>query len=439
MERAVAQVARLRGEIIPPGDKSISHRAAIFNAIAEGEARVTNFSTGEDCLSTVRCLRALGAAIDVAEEPGGLSLSIAGVGGQGLLEPSEVLDAGNSGTTMRLLAGLLAAQPFLSIITGDASLRSRPMDRIVQPLRAAGAQIWGRQGDRLAPLAIRGGNLQGMEHKLPVASAQVKSCLLIAGLYAGGPTLVEEPAPTRDHTERLLEAMGARLTCQGTRITIQPSDQPLQACDIAVPGDISAAAYWLVAAAVHPDAEIIIRNVGMNPSRTGVVDALREMGADLSIEDVRELGGEPVANLRVRSSELRAIEVGGAMVPRLIDEIPVLALAATAARGTTVFRDASELRVKESDRISNTVALLSRLGAKAEELPDGIIVHGGTPLQGTRCDSVGDHRLAMTLGVAGLVARGETIITGAESASISYPVFWDEMQRLAKGLPTKAR
>jgi len=353
------------------------------------------------------------------------------VGEEGLREAEDMLDAGNSGTTMRLLTGLLAAQPFFSVLTGDESLRSRPMDRIIMPLRLMGANIWGRKGDSVAPLAIRGGNLKGIDYRLPVASAQVKSALLIAALFAQGSTTVEEPAPSRDHTERFLKAMGANLECEGCRITVFPSPASLTAIDVRVPGDISSAAFWLVAGAIHPDASIRVLNTGMNPTRTGVLEVLQAMGAKLEVKNERSEGGEPVADLRVESSQLIATCVEGEIIPRLIDEIPAIAVAACLAKGTTVIRDAAELRVKESDRISTTVQELSKLGARIEQLPDGMVIHGGGELRGGRCDSHQDHRLAMTLAVAGLVAEGETIVENAEVVEVSYPGFWDDLQAVS--------
>ncbi|MCS7206889.1 MAG: 3-phosphoshikimate 1-carboxyvinyltransferase [Dehalococcoidia bacterium] len=424
MRQIVSPPLRLEGEITPPGDKSISHRVAIFNGLARGTARITNYAPGQDCASTLACLGALGVEIDKADPT---SLTIQGRAGA-LQEPADVLNAGNSGTTMRLLAGVLAGQPFLSILTGDRSLRSRPMDRVITPLRAMGAQIWGRNGDSLAPLAIRGGNLQGIIYTLPVASAQVKSCILLAGLFAQGETVVVEPAPTRDHTERLFQVMGAAILRDGLTVRLKPG--VLTAKDVVVPGDISSAAFWLVAGACHPQGRITVHGVGVNPTRTGILDALRQMGARLEMANLREEGGEPVADITVSTSTLEAIEVKGALVPRLIDELPVLAVAACYARGTTLIRDAQELRVKESDRIATMVRELRRMGADIEELPDGMRIRGPRPLKGAVCRSYGDHRVAMALAVAGLLARGETTILGAECAAVSYPTFWKHLALL---------
>ena len=425
MKAKVRQARKLRGRISVPGDKSISHRAAIFNAIAEGTATIRGFLQGEDCLATVACLQALGASL--ALDPEG-ALTVRGAGLHGLREPDRVLDAANSGTTMRLLAGLLAGQPFFSVLTGDDSLRQRPMGRVLDPLREMGAACWARAGD-LAPIAIRGANLRGLTYRLPVASAQVKSSLLLAGLFAGGDTVLDQPAASRDHTERLLRAMGAEITSEGLRLRLLPPRR-LEAVDVHVPGDISAAAFWMVLAAAHPDAEITLAGVGVNPTRTGVIDALRAMGASIDVGEERSRGGEPVADISVRSSRLVGAEIAGDLIPRLIDEVPALAVAAALAEGRTVIRDAEELRVKESDRIAAVVQTLRCLGAEVEETADGMIIEGGRPLSGAAVDSGGDHRLAMALAVAGLIAGGETTIDRAESVDISYPAFWSEIEAL---------
>jgi 3-phosphoshikimate 1-carboxyvinyltransferase len=429
MRKTIRSPRRLWGSIEAPGDKSISHRAAILNAIAQGEASVENFQGGADCLATLRCLRALGVKIDW---DGQGTLRIQGGGRSGLRESSEVLNAGNSATTMRLLAGLLAGQPFFSVLTGDASLRSRPMERVVEPLRAMGARIQGRAGGARPPLAIEGGSLRGIRYRLPVASAQVKSALSLAALYGEGETVLEEPAPSRDHTERMLRAMGAEvLGEEDDGLRISPPQQELTPLSLRVAGDISAAAFWMVAAAAHPDAEIRLTGVGVNPSRSGIIDALASMGASIALEEERMWGCEPVADIVVRSSSLRGTAVGGPLIPRLIDEIPVLAVAACLAEGETVIRQAGELRLKESDRIRTTVVELRRLGANIQELPDGMVIQGVGCLKGGACGSHGDHRLAMTLAVAGLLAQGETVVRGAEASSVSYPVFWRHLEELS--------
>jgi 3-phosphoshikimate 1-carboxyvinyltransferase len=373
-------------------------------------------------------MRALGVEIESIKSGG---LSIKGVGERGLSEAEDVLSAENSATTMRLLAGLLAAQPFFSIINGDESLRSRPMDRVIHPLRLMGAQIWGRHSDSRAPLVIKGGQLHGIRYTLPVASAQLKSALLLAALFAQGDTVIKEQIPSRDHTERMLKAMGAEIKIAGDTITISPSR--LKAMDVVVPGDISSAAFWLVAGAIHPKAVIRLRNVGVNPTRSGILDVLNSMGAKLSLENERVVSGEPVAEVEVQSSHLAGIEIDGEFIPRVIDEIPLIAVAASVARGETVIRDAQELRVKETDRISATVKELSKLGADIDELPDGMVIRGVKKLRGAVCNSHGDHRLAMMLGVAALVAEGETGVDNAEVVNISYPKFWQDLKRLSIG------
>ncbi|MCK4362471.1 MAG: 3-phosphoshikimate 1-carboxyvinyltransferase [Dehalococcoidia bacterium] len=429
MKQRVKGSSILRGEITPPGDKSISHRVLILNSIARGRARIENLAPGDDVCATMSCLRALG--VEITEEGG--TLIISGVGRAGFREPTDVLQAGNSATTMRLLAGLLAAQPFLSIVTGDESLRARPMGRLIHPLRLMGAEIWGRGSDSLAPLAIKGNKLKGIDYHLPVASAQIKSAILIAALFARGNTTVVEPAPSRDHTESLLRAMGVKLHREGTRIKLIPA-APSAPSDVRVPGDISAAACWLVAGAIHPNAQIKVINTGINPTRSGIIDVLLQMGAKLVVERVRRESGELVADLAIESSDLVATQIGGNLIPRLIDELPLIALAGSFARGTTTIVDAQELRVKESDRIATTVRELSRLGVDIEEMPDGMVIHGGGGLAGGECASHHDHRLAMTLGIAALVARGETVINNAEVVAMSYPNFWQDLERLTSGI-----
>jgi len=424
----VSTARAVRGTIAVSPTKSISHRAAILNGIAEGEALVENFQRGADCLATLGCLRQLGVSWRWHDES---HLLVKGVGRHGLHEPLAVLNCRNSGTTMRLLAGLLAAQPFFAVLSGDASLRSRPMGRIIEPLGQMRGDISGRDGNRLAPLAIRGGPLQGVHYRMPVASAQVKSALLLAGLYAESETVVEEPGPTRDHTERMLRAMGADLEFgEGPVIRIQPLARELTAIGVRVPGDISSAAPWLVLGAVHPDAEIRIADVGVNPTRTGILDCLTLMGADIRLESEESWGPEPVADIVVRSSSLHGAAIGGELVPRAIDELPLLALAGCFAEGETVIRDAQELAVKESDRIRTTAAALRALGANLEERRDGLRVWGPQKLRGAVVSSHGDHRLAMMLAVAGALADRETVIRMAESVAVSYPRFWQDFEGL---------
>jgi len=422
---------RLEGEVILPGDKSISHRAAIFNSLAWGKAEISNFAPGKDCLATVSCLRALGVEIRREGSQNCPTLLVSGTGKDGLKEPANVLNAENSGTTMRLLSGLLSSQPFLAIITGDASLSSRPMGRLIEPLRRMGAEIFGRGKDSFAPLVIKGRELHGIEFSLPIPSAQIKSAILLAGLFARGKTILHQPIPSRDHTERLLKQMGAELKSDGNLISLSPLINPLAPVSFRIPGDISSAAYFLVAGAIHPNARIVIKDCGINPTRTGIIDVLLAMGAKLKMENERMEVGEPLADIIVESSELKGVEIGGDIIPRLIDEIPVLAVAGCVARGKTVIRDAGELRVKESDRIATVSGELSRLGAKIEPLPDGMVIHGGKPLLGAEVDSHLDHRLAMSLAVAGLIAKGGTTINHTQVVQVSYPAFWQDLQNLA--------
>jgi 3-phosphoshikimate 1-carboxyvinyltransferase len=428
--RTVRPAKRLRGTIAVPGDKSISHRAAIFNAIADGDARIDNFLPGDDCLSTLSVLDALGVEHELDRSGDAPVLAIRGAGLHGLREPGDALDCGNSGTTMRLMSGVLAGQPFLSVLTGDDSLRMRPMARIAEPLRLMGAHIDGRDGGRLAPLAIRGGGLNGIRYRTPMASAQVKSAVLLAALYAEGETTVEEPERSRDHTERMLSAMGARIAAEGPAVRLTPGGA-LKAMSMRVPNDISAAAFWMIAAAVHPDAEVRLTGVGLNPTRAGIIDALREMGADLSVEEERTVAGEPAGDIVVRSSRLHGIEVGGAMIPRLLDEVPALAVAAAFAQGDTIIRDAQELVVKESDRIATTAAELGGIGARIQQQPDGMNITGGTGITGGEARSHGDHRLAMALAIAALAGSGDVNIGDADAVSVSYPQFWSDLERLS--------
>jgi 3-phosphoshikimate 1-carboxyvinyltransferase len=416
---------KLEGSISMPGDKSISHRAAIIGALARGTTEIEGFLEAGDCLSTVRCLRALGVELEFIEE----KLIIRGRGRQ-LSPPVDEpeLDAGNSGTTARLLMGVLAGQSFSAVLTGDSSLKGRPMRRVVEPLRQMGAVIQG-DGSRL-PLVIRGGVLKPIDYKIPVASAQVKTALLLAGLYADGETAVEEPCPSRNHTELMLAQFGAPVTVQGNRISIR-GDANLVGCRVQVPGDISAAVFFLVAGSIVPGAEVLLLNVGLNPTRGGIIDLLKEMGADIQVQNRRLWGREPVADLLVKGGvPLRGVSAGGALIPNIIDEIPVLAVAAAFAQGETVIRDAGELRVKESDRIAALACELSKMGVSVEELPDGIRIRGGNPVTGAVVESHGDHRIAMALAVAGLAARGDTAIRNAEAMNISFPGFINTLRQL---------
>ncbi len=427
----------LSGHIRVPGDKSISHRALLFGALAEGTSRIVGLLPSGDCLATLGCLRALGVQI----EPHNETWIIDGRGLHGLCAPAAPLDCVRSGTTMRLLAGILAGQPFDSVLTGDAQLLRRPMRRVVEPLRQMGADI--EDHDGRAPLTIHGRRLRGCEHTLSIASAQVKSALLLAGLYAEGPTTVREPGPSRDHTERMLGAQVRKpaslqvpnhqspITNHDRVWTIAPAlIDHLDPLDIVVPGDMSSAAFPLVAAVLVPGSEVTVEGVGVNPTRTGLLDVLREMGAEIAVENEHEQCGEPVADVAARASGLRGVEIGGDTVVRMIDEFPILAVAATQAEGTTVVRDASELRVKETDRIATVVEELRKMGARIEPLPDGFIVEGITPLRGAAVSSHGDHRLAMALFVAGLLAEGETVIDDVTCAADSFPGFVETMQKV---------
>ena len=431
--RTVQAARRLRGEITVPGDKSVSHRSVIFNSVATGAAQVTNFLPGEDCLSSIACMRALGVEIEF--DLAARTVRVEGRGLHGLEEPADVLNAGNSGTTTRLLTGLLSGFPFLSIITGDDSLRSRPMKRIIEPLKQMGAQISGRKGDTLAPLVIRAGNLKGFHYRLPVASAQLKSCLLLAALFAEGETVLTGLIDSRDHTERMLAAMGAPLQTSAETLSMSGPARGLQAVDVEVPGDISSAAFWLVAAAAHPDADLTLRNVGVNPTRTGLIDALEEMGADITRLNERTVAGEPVADLRVKSARLHGAGVGGNMIPRLVDEVPALAVAAFFASGKSAVRDAAELRVKETDRIATITSEFGKLGATVETQPDGLVINGQAgKLRGGTADSYGDHRMAMALAIAALLLpEGQSVnIVNPDCADVSYPGFWEDLERVRK-------
>ncbi|MEW6541266.1 MAG: 3-phosphoshikimate 1-carboxyvinyltransferase [Bacillota bacterium] len=426
MTLTVTPARGLRGEICVPGDKSISHRAVMLGSLAHGETAATNFLPGEDCLATVRCFRALGVEI---EGPDKDAVRIRGRGPKALTEAPDVLDAGNSGTTMRLMLGILAGQPFFSVLTGDASLRRRPMGRVTGPLREMGATILGRDNANLAPIAVTGGRLSGLKYWLPVASAQLKSALLLAGLFADGPTEITEPVATRDHTERMLNAFGARVARRGRVVTVSPSPD-LGGREIRIPGDISSAAFFIVAALITPESDLVLKDVGVNPTRTGILDALADMGARISVSRPRETGGEPVADIRVRSSALRGTVIEGALIPRLVDEIPVLAVAAAYADGETVIRDAAELRVKESDRLTATRNELSGLGADIGETPDGLVIRGPRRLTGGECESHGDHRIAMAAAVAGLAASDVTIIRDSGCIDVSFPGFADALNSL---------
>lgn len=427
MDRVMKKARGLKGEIEVSADKSISHRAVMFSSLASGEGIVRNFLSAEDTLSTCHCIARLGIEI----EKDGELLRVKGKGLHGLKEPCDVLNCGNSGTTMRLLSGLLAGQSFFSVLSGDQSLNRRPMKRVVEPLTKMGAEINTRSGV-CAPLAITGRKLEGIHYQLPVASAQVKSCLMLAGLTAASETLLIEPEKTRDHTERMLSAMGAQIEIEELSVRVKPVEK-LHAQEFQVPGDISSAAFFIVAALVVPGSEITIRNVGMNSTRSGILDVLGEMGARFTVENTRTIGGEPVADLTVYHSNLKAVQVKGTIIPRLIDELPILAVAMTFASGDSMVKDAGELRVKETDRIQAICTELARMGAIIEEKADGFIIQGqASRLKGTRVQSHGDHRIAMSLAVAALIAEGETVIENSQVVNISYPEFWETLHNLQR-------
>ena len=420
--------APLRGEITVPGDKSISHRAVMFGALAQGKTRIRHFLQGADCLSTIECFRQMGITVEeqAGQTPDEREIIVSGKGLYGLTAPNSTLYVGNSGTTMRLLAGIAAGQPFACVLDGDASIRRRPMKRIMTPLAQMGADISSLQGNGCAPLAIAPAPLHGIVYRSPVASAQVKSCVLLAGLYADGPVTVEEPVVSRDHTERMLRGFGADVAVNGTCATIQPGPL-LCGQDITVPGDISSAAYFIAAALLVLGSEVLIRSVGINPTRDGFLRVVRSMGANVTLIDEREESGEPVADLLVRHSHLKGVTVAGEIIPALIDELPVVAVLGAFAEGTTVIADAAELKVKESDRIAVMTDNLRRMGADVTPTDDGMVIAGGRPLTGAAIDSHLDHRIAMSFAVAALAAEGETKINGAECVNISYPGFYDSL------------
>lgn len=419
------KVNSLKGEVSIPGDKSISHRAVMFGSLAEGTTEVTNFLQGADCLSTISCFRKLGIEIENTSQ----RILIHGKGPHGLTEPSDTLDTGNSGTTTRLISGILAGQRFTTILNGDASIQTRPMKRIITPLSIMGADITSLKGNDCAPLRICGGQLHGIAYKSPVASAQVKSCVLLAGLYADAPTSVTEPVLSRNHTELMLAGFGAHVASSGTTATIEP-EPDLNGMKIEVPGDISSAAYFLAAGLMIPNSEILIKNVGINPTRDGILRVAKEMGGDITILNEKTSGGEPTCDLLVRSSSLKGVTIGGKIIPTLIDEIPMIAVMACFAEGITTIKDAQELKVKESNRIDTVVTNLKAMGAHIEATDDGMIIEGGYPLHGAVIDSHLDHRIAMSFAIGALGADGETRIEEAECVKISYPEFYQTLEKL---------
>lgn len=427
MIKTITKAENLKGIITVPGDKSISHRSVMLGALSKGTTHVSGFLTGEDCLSTVSCFRKMGIDIEID----GTNVTVHGKGLNGLTAPVDTLDVGNSGTTLRLMTGILAAQPFTSHVTGDSSIQKRPMDRVSIPLSLMGADITGtdKNGKLCAPLTINGKKLKAIEYKLPVASAQVKSAVILAGLYADGETVVVEPEPTRDHTEIMLNYLGANIRHEGDKIICSPVKE-LYANDISVPADISSAAYFITAGILCPNSEIIITNVGINPTRTGIIDVFKEMGADIKISNERESAGEKTADITVKTSSLRGVTIGGDIIPRLIDEIPVIAVAACFAQGQTVVKDAQELKVKETNRIKTVAEELSKMGADITETEDGMIINGVGKLNGAVTESHNDHRIAMSAAVAGLMAEGETTINNSECVDISFPGFFELVNSL---------
>ncbi|MDM5192870.1 3-phosphoshikimate 1-carboxyvinyltransferase [Bacillus hominis] len=423
--KLVGRKNSLNGKIVVPGDKSISHRSVMFGAIAEGTTKVSNFLLGEDCLSTIACFQKLGVQI----EQSGNDVTIYGKGLHNLQEPKEVLDVGNSGTTIRLMLGILANTPFHSTIIGDASIGKRPMKRVTDPLSKMNAQIDGRENGQYTPLSIRGGKVKGMHYHSPVASAQVKSAVLLAGLQGEGVTTVTEPMQSRDHTERMLRAFGCTVDVNGRTISLQGGQQ-LKGADIEVPGDISSAAFFLVAGAIVQNSKLVLENVGLNPTRTGILDVLTKMGALISIDHIRNEEFEPCGDITIETSKLKGIEIGGTLIPRLIDEIPVIALLATQAEGITVIKDAEELKVKETNRIDTVVDELGKLGAKIEATPDGMIIYGKQNLKGNTVNSHGDHRIGMMLAIASCIIDGEVKIENSDAVAVSYPEFFEQLAAL---------
>ena len=425
INRVIAPVKSLAGEFIVPGDKSISHRSIMFASLAEGTSRISGLLRGEDCLSTLAAFKSLGIEVEDRAED---ELIIHGRG-LTLQEPADVIDCGNSGTTMRLMSGILAAQPFFSVLTGDKYLRNRPMGRVINPLKEMGATILGRNDNSKAPFALCGGQLKPMEYRSPIASAQVKSALLLAGMQIDGTTTVYEPHLSRDHSERMLRYFGADVVSfdGGASIT---GPVKLQGRDVAVPGDISSAAFFLVAGLIVPGSELLLKNVGINPTRSGIIDILQQMGGSIELLDEREVGGEPVADLLVKSSSLHGISIGGELIPRAIDEFPVVSVAAAFADGVTTISDAKELRVKETDRIAAMCESLGALGADITPLEDGMRIVGGQSLGGGTVQSFGDHRIAMSMAVAALCAGESVEIIDTQCTETSFPGFWELLNSL---------
>ena len=419
----IQKIKKAVGQIKVPGDKSISHRAVMLGSLASGVTEISGFLKGADCLSTIDCFRKMGIDIDINGE----NVTVHGNGLRGLLKPDEMLYTGNSGTTTRLLCGILAGQNFDTSITGDVSIQKRPMGRVVQPLSMMGAKI----ENEYCPLYITGTKLHGIDYKMPVASAQVKTAIILAGLYADGETVIHEIEKSRDHTELMLSAMGADLTVDNLDITVKPTND-LTAVNVDVPGDISSAAFFLVLGAIMPNSQITVTNVGINPTRTGIIDVLKDMGADITLENVHTSAGETVADITVRSSSLKGTTVGGDIIPRLIDELPIIAVAAVFADGQTVIKDAQELKVKETNRIRAVVDEFNKCGIDITETDDGMIINGGKSIHGADFKTYGDHRMAMSLTVLAQLADGESTLDDSDCACVSYPTFFDDFYKLGK-------
>lgn len=428
MERIIKKINKLKGEITPPPDKSISHRAVMFASLAKGASRIKNFLWAKDPISSLNAMKFLGVDIEVTKAS---EIVIYGKGLHSLREPEDIIDCGNSGTTIRLLSGILAAQPFLSILTGDESLRQRPMKRIIKPISIMGAKILGRKENSLPPLVIKGGSLKGINYEMPIASAQVKSCILLAALYAEGETKLVEPHKSRDHTEKMLKSMSADIDINGNVIKISPQRKELNPFEINVPGDFSSAAFFIAAATLLDGSEVIIKNVCLNETRTGFLDVLYRMGGNIEILEQRTQAGETVGDLRVKSSQgLRSVIVEGDIIPKLIDEFPILCVLATQAEGKTVIKDAKDLRAKESDRIRAMTTELKKLGVAIEELEDGVEIKGPCKIKANEVYSYKDHRIAMSLSIAGLLAENETKIIDADCVDISFPEFYSILEKL---------
>ena len=419
----IQKIKKAIGQIKVPGDKSISHRAVMLGSLANGVTEISGFLKGADCLSTIDCFRKMGIDIDINGE----NVTVHGNGLRGLKKPDEMLYTGNSGTTTRLLCGILAGQNFDTSITGDASIQKRPMGRVVQPLSMMGAKI----ENEYCPLYITGTKLHGINYKMPVASAQVKTAIILAGLYADGETVIHEIEKSRDHTELMLSAMGADLTVDNLDITVKPTND-LTAVNVDVPGDISSAAFFLVLGAIMPNSQITVTNVGINPTRTGIIDVLKDMGANITLENVHTSAGETVADITVRSSSLKGTTVGGDIIPRLIDELPIIAVAAVFADGQTVIKDAQELKVKETNRIRAVVDEFNKCGIDITETDDGMIINGGKSIHGADFKTYGDHRMAMSLTVLAQLADGESTLDDSDCACVSYPTFFDDFYKLGK-------